>query len=294
MKFTLSLFLAHLSMAVAMPAFAALNDIFPNDFYALPAGRGTATAYLYERQQVGTYAKGRQVGDFQGNSMIAALRLSRYYTVGDWKLAPVLVASAADLQLAGASIPSTVDKHRSGWGDLRLGGTAWIIDNPQSRHFLALNLMTVWPTGGYDKRELANPGENRRRQALTLGWIRGLTGNLTLDLSPEIAWYGANKESFPGGVEVKQERTLSLTGYLRYRFNPQWHAFVGGQLNEDGKTRINGVDQDNPIQGRRIFAGGSYVFDPDNTVNLRWATDHSVTTGLKTDNEFTLRWVHGF
>jgi hypothetical protein len=294
MKLKQPLFLAPLTMALAMPAFAALNDIFPNDFYALPAGRATATAYLYERQQVGTYAKGRQVGDFQGKSMIAALRVSRYYTVGGWKLAPVVVISAADLQLAGTSIPASVDKHRAGWGDLRVGGTAWFIDNPQDRHFLALNLMTVWPTGGYDKRELANAGENRQRQALTLGWIKGLTDNLTFDLSPEIAWYGKNDDSFPGRVVVKQERTLSLTSYLRYRISPQWHAFVGGQLNEDGKTRINGVDQDNPIQGRRLFAGGSYVFDPANTVNLRWATDHSVTSGLKTENEFTLRWVHGF
>jgi hypothetical protein len=294
MKLFPQLLLVHLTMSIAMPAVAALNDIFPNDFYALSAGRGTATTYIYERQQVGPYVKGRQVGDLQGNSTIAALRLSRYYTVGGWKLAPVLVLSAAHLQVAGASVPASVDKHRSGLGDLRLGGTAWIIDNPQDRHFLGLNLMTVWPTGDYDKQELANPSENRRRQALTLGWIKGLTENLTLDLSPEIAWYGTNKESFPGSVEVKQGTTLSLTGYLRYRFSPQWHAFIGGQFNEGGETRVNGVDQDNTIRGQRVFLGGSYVFDPGNILNLRWASDNSVTTGLKTENELTLRWVHGF
>ncbi len=278
----------------ALPASAAVNDLFPNDFYALPEGRSTLTGYLYERKQAGFWAKGQQSGDFQGTNEILALRFNRFYQLGGWKVAPVAVVSASNMRLSGNSVPARVDHHQAGLGDLRLGGTVWFIDQPETRHFLALNLMTVWPTGSYDKNELANAGENRRRQALTLGWIKGLSENLTLDLAPEIAWYGKNTESFPGNVEVKQKQTLSLTGYLRYRFSPQWHGFVGGQLNEGGETRVNGVDLDNPIHGKRVFLGGSYVPDGSNSINFRFARDTALETGLKTEQEFTLRWVLGF
>lgn len=222
------------------------------------------------------------------------MALSRYYDVGGWKVAPTLVLSAADIALAGTSVPGFVDSHRSGMGDLRLGAALWVVDDPQARHFLGLHLMTVWPTGRYDKTELANPGEHRNRHALTLGWIRGLTENLTLELTPELAWYGGNKESFPGNVEVKQHRTLSLTGYLRYRFNPAWQGYVGGQLNEEGERRVNGVERHDPIGGRREFVGGSYALDKDNTLDFRWSADSSVRTGLKTTGELALRWVRRF
>lgn len=63
-----------LLLAQQSPAVAALNDVFPNDFYALPNGRSTATAYLYERRQVGTYDQGQRLGDFRSDSTIAVWR----------------------------------------------------------------------------------------------------------------------------------------------------------------------------------------------------------------------------
>lgn len=273
---------------------AAVNDLLPNDFYALPAGTTSAATYLFDRHQTGTYVNGRQLGEFKIDSTIGAVRLSHTTVAGGWKLGPVMVVSAADIALSGSSAPASVDHRRAGLGDLRIGGTLWFIDQPAARHFLALNLMTLWPTGDYDRRELANAGENRRRHALTLGWIRGLTDNLTLELAPELAWYGSNKESFPGTVEIRQARTLSLTGYLRYRFTSNWQGFVGGQLNEGGETHLNGIAQDNPIEGRRLYLGAIHALDSSNSLNLRYASDTSVRTGLKMTRELLLRWVHNF
>jgi hypothetical protein len=273
---------------------AALNDVFPADFVALPAGKGTAVYYLYDRQQDANWVHGRQVGDLHVGSTIAAARFTRYYDLGGWKVAPVMVLSASDISLSGSSVPAGVDRDGSGWGDLRFGTTAWFIDDHDNRHFLALNLALVVPTGSYDKHEIANAGENRYRSALTLGWIKALGENLTLDLTPELAWYGSNDEGFPGRTKSKQSHTVSLTSYLRYRFSPDWQGFVGGQANEGGAMTVNGVDLDNPIRGRRLFAGGRYAVDKSNAINLRWATDNAVANGLKTSREVALRWVKVF
>ena len=271
---------------------AALNDVFPADFTALAAGKGTAVFYLYDRQQDANWVNGRQVGDLHVGSTIVAARFTRYYNLGGWKVAPVMVLSAGEISLSGNSVPARVERERFGWGDLRFGTTAWFIDDPDNRHFLALNLALIVPSGQYSKHEIANSGENRYRSALTLGWIRGLTENLTLDLTPELAWYGSNDEGFPGQTKSKQSHTVSLTSYLRYRFSPDWQGFVGGQVNEGGAMTVNGVNQDNPIRGRQLFAGGRYVVNKNNAINLRWATDNAVENGLKTSHEVALRWVN--
>lgn len=282
------------SLLLVAPSRAALNDLFPTDFFALEEGHGTVTGYLFDRRQVGTYVNGRQVGDLRIDASVMALRVSRTFVVGGWKVAPVAVVSGAEARLAGASVPTTVSRHVAGFADFRIGGTIWLIDRPAERHYLALNLAAVLPTGKYESGELLNIGENRRRHAVTLGWVRGLGKNLTLELSPEVAWYGSNTANFPGTVRLDQEPTLSLTGYLTYRLSPSWSAFVGGQLNEGGALTYDGVPQDNPIHGRRYYLGGTWQLNRIHILNLRVAEDASVQNGLQTTRDIALRWMIRF
>lgn len=281
-------------LAWAGQAGAALNDVFPADFVALPEGRGTTTFYLFDRRQDGPWAKDQQVGELSVDSAIGAVRFNRFYRLGGWKVSPILVVSGVGMAFSGRSVPPGVSRERSGLADLRVGGTVWLIDAPESRHYLGLNLMTVWPSGRYQGSEIANPGENRRRHSLMLGWVKGLGDDLTLDLTPELAWYGDNDDGYPGNVRVTQRRTASLTAYLRYRFSADWQGFIGWQANEGGETRVNGADQHNPIHGRREFIGGRYVVDKDHSLNLRLAHDRSVANGLRTAREVALRWVWAY
>ena len=221
-------------MLTVMPAHAAVNDVFPADFTALPEGRTVATYYAYDRHQQGTWVNGQRTGDLDVSSSIAALRLSSSYRLGTLKISPVAVFSAADTDFSGRVVPSSVTPRRSGLGDLKVGATAWFIEVPEARRYLGLNLMTVWGTGRYDGHELANIGENRRRQALTLGWIEGIGKYWTIEPSPEVAWYGTNKAGFPGNVRVDQSRMESVAGYVRRRFSPALEGFIGFQANEGG------------------------------------------------------------
>ncbi len=279
------------SLFFSVLASAALSDVFPTDFVALPTGQMTASLYLIESKQAGTWSNGHRLGDAQLSATVAAARFSRYYRIGEFKVAAVFVLSSLDMALSGNTIPANVTRNRSGLGDLRLGGTVWLIDDVENRHYLGLNLMEIFPSGRYDSHELANPGENRRRQGLMLGWIKGLSDNFTVEATPELAWYGSNSANYPGSVRLDQHRSVSLTTYLRYRFAPQWYGFVGAQVNEGGETALNGHAQNNPIHGRRFYLGGTYILDKDNGINLRLARDDSPLTGLKTTQEIALRWI---
>lgn len=285
--------LALLSSAYAMTADASLNDVMPSDFVALPAGHGVTTTYLYDRHQEGTWSKGQRQGNLVADSQIVGLRLSRFYEVGGITVSPVAVAGFTASDLSG-TLPSWVARHRSGFADVRFGLTGWFINDATNRHYLGLNLMTFWPSGRYENRELANAGENRRRHALTLGWIKGLGNAWTVELSPELGWYGAVDRSFPGNVKMLQSRTVSLTGYLRHRFTPSLEGFVGMQANEGGETTLNGIPQNNPIHGRRSYVGGTWTVSPGNRLTLRYGEDDSVTTGVKTTHEIVARWVHWY
>jgi hypothetical protein len=283
--------LALLMSAYAMAAGAALNDVMPGDFVALSAGRGVTTTYLYDRHQEGTWSKGMRQGNLVADSQVVGLRLSRFYEVGGVTVSPVAVAGFTATNLSG-TLPAWVSHHRSGFADMRFGLTGWFINDATSRHYLGLNLMTFWPSGRYENSEIANPGENRRRQALTLGWIKGLGHGWTVELTPELAWYGTTDRSFPGNVKMEQSRTVSLTGYVRHRFTPALEGFVGMQANEGGETKLNGIPQNNPIHGRRSYVGGTWTVNAGNLLTLRYGEDDSVTTGVKTTHEIVARWVH--
>ncbi|HEX5393541.1 MAG TPA: transporter [Rhodocyclaceae bacterium] len=272
---------------------AAVNDPMPTDFVALPEGRSTLATYWYDRHQDGTWVKGQRRGDLTGDSQVAALRYSRYYQFSGIKIAPVAVLGFTEADVSG-TLPAGIHRHRSGFGDIRLGATAWMIDDPAHRHYLGINVTTLWPSGRYENRELVNPGENRRRQVFMLGWIKGLGDSWTVEATPELAWYSDTDRSYPGNVQLKQSRTASFTSYLRYRFNPTLEGFVGYQANEGGETTLNGIAQNNPIHGRRHFVGGNWTVDADNRINLRYGADDSVYSGLKTTQELTARWLRLF
>ena len=207
---------------------AAVNDLYPTDFYGVAEGHGTIAGYVFDRKQIGNYVNGRHLGEIAITSHIGALRMSRCFSLAGWKVAPVMVISGAEAELSGRSVPHGIATHASGYADLRIGGTIGLIDEPRERNFLAINVATVWPTGQYEKSALLNIGENRRRQALTLGWVKGFGKDLTLELSPEWAWYQSNTEACPGNVQFDQRRGGDGPGErLRRVDRAQAHRVVG-------------------------------------------------------------------
>jgi hypothetical protein len=277
----------------ALASHAAVNDVMPGDYFPLQPGMTTLTVYAYDREFQGPYAGGRQAYDGRIDSTVLALRAARIFQVGDTTLAGVAVLPWSDSRVSPAPLATALGAQAKGLSDLRLGLTAWLINDKATANYFGISGMLIAPTGDYDARQVLNAGENRWRYVLSAGWQKDITPRFLVELSPEIAFYGDNND-YTGNRKLEQHSSVALTGYLRWRVTPAWHVHVGGQVNRGGETRINGVDQRDPANNERVMAGMSWFLPEQQQVILRVARDTEIDNGFCTGREILLRYQKGF
>lgn len=285
--------LAILALASAMPAQAAVNDIFPGDFAALPEGADAVTLYFYHREFDGLYARGEKRAPGTVRSDVAALRWVRYGRLGGFKVAPIAVLPASVSRVEDGPLRPALGARAEGFGDLRLGASLWLIDRPESGDFLGVTAMLMPPTGAYRSGQVLNAGENRWKATLNLGWVGKPAPGWTFDVSPEIVWHGSN-EDYAGGRHLDQRPAWALTGYLRYHPRPALQLFAGAQANGGGETRIGGIPQDNEARNTRQYLGAAWSPAPGNQLAIRYGRDSAIRNGLLNRHELSLRLVRVF
>ena len=268
--------------AIATPCVAAVNDVLPSDYAAHPEGVSSASFYYFDRTQSGPYNNGRKTADWKLSSRISAVRLGHTLKIAGMTTNFGIVLPYSDGNLSGAGIPASVRRSTGGMADSRAGVAVWFYNDKELRRYLAANATLIFPSGSYDAKESLNIGENRTRSVLSLGWIHGFGDSITLDVTPEIAWYGDNT-SYLGNKRLEQAPTYALTAYLRYQFTPEWRAFIGYQTNQGGETRVNGVAMNDATNSDRMYLGGTYRISPATFADLRY------TQGLNFVNGFVLR-----
>lgn len=276
------------------PAEAAVNDVFPADYVAAPAQSSSVALYLYDRRLAGPYADGRRLLEGGGDSQVAALRVVHTVDVKGVKVAPMAVLSWGNIEFSPPPL-NRLAAEASAFGDLRLGATSWLIDRPDERHWLGLTAIAILPTGTYHTGQPVNiMAENRYRLVIGGGWIHPLLGrDVLLEVSPEAAWYGRNG-SYLGNHELTQSPTAALTTYLRYRPWPALHLHAGWQGNWGGQTRIDGVDQHNAPNNRRLMAGMTVIAGEGTQLIVRYASDTHIDNGFRQKSEFSLRIYRNF
>ncbi len=171
-------YIASAAWIISSAATAAVNDIYPTDFVALPNGSLNVTVYAGHQKASGPYADGvRSAGEVNINQVV--VRASRIFSVGQnnqYAWAPVVVLSQADLNGNVALSNPTFGGGARGMGDLRLGNAFWFhIDRP-NRTYGLIGLFAILPTGDYDSSKILNVGENRMRYVLTAGWMQPIGG----------------------------------------------------------------------------------------------------------------------
>lgn len=279
---------ALLAMMTGGVAHAAVNEVFPADYTALPEGTLTTTYYLFHREFSGPYANDKQLMGGNLRSDLAALRMVKFLKAGDYTVAPMMVLPVSDIHASGASLPARVGDKASGFGDLRLGTTLWLINEPAKRHYFGVTGILFAPTGAYRSDRVLNIGENRWKFALNMGWIGALSEKWTLDLAPEFIWYGSN-DNYAKGAKLEQKTSLAFTAYLRHHLGPSTQLFVGGQLNDGGETVLNGTAQRNEVENPRFYLGLTHLLSATSQVVARYGRDTAIHSGFKTDHEFALR-----
>jgi hypothetical protein len=283
-----------LASACASSAFSAVNDVLPADYFPLATGSSTLAVYAYDRQASGYYARGQKEAEGHLDTRILALRAGHFFEIAGQSVSMVAVLPWAQADSEPEALAAKFGQRASGLGDLRLGATGWLVSDRNSGQYLGVTALVSLPTGHYERKQILNIGENRHKATLSLGWIQPLNPSLNLDLTPEVAWFGANPD-YLNGSRLTQKLSYALTGYLRYRATPNWQFHVGGQLNYGGANRINGVDQQNPPDNSRAMLGATFLSnDRQHQWVIRLAQDTQIKNGFKAETELLLRYLRMF
>lgn len=272
----------------------AINDVFPTDYVANKSGDITTTLYFKESDGNGYYHNSEKLINDSVAITTQALRLGYTTKFFEYTTALVAVGSYAKTEFKGSVVEAIYPQTTSGIGDIRLGITTWLINNPSEMEYFAITPMVSLPSGTYDSSHAINIGENRYKGTLSAGYVNRFMNNdmgeLFLELSPELAIYGNNDNA--QGQKIEQKPSYSLTGYLRYRPVPMMGIFTGYQINHGGETILNGVEQnDQPNNTRFMFGGALFLYGTQ--IIVRQARDTHLQSGFKTGDETTVRlqWI---
>lgn len=272
----------------------AINDVFPTDYVANKSGDITTTLYFKESDGNGYYHNSEKLINDSVAITTQALRLGYTTKFFGYTTALVAVGSYAKTEFKGSVVEAIYPQTTSGIGDIRLGITTWLINNPSEMEYFAITPMVSFPTGAYDSSRAINIGENRYKGTLSAGYVNRFMNNnigeLFLELSPELAIYGDNNDA--RGKKIEQNPSYALTSYLRYRPIPIAGIFTGYQINRGGETILNGIEQNDQLKNTRFMLGGA-IFLYGTQIIFRHARDTHIQSGFKTSDETTIRvqWI---
>jgi hypothetical protein len=276
-----------LSGLFMQPAVGAVNDVVPGDYYPPTDGITVLSVYGFHAEHDGPYVNGSKVLEGNITSQTGVLRAVRGFELGGTIFSAVAVLPWIHAR-ADPTAASLLGQHTSGLSDARLGVTAWLINNKESATYLGVTNMLVAPTGHHNKTQILNAGDHRWKYILAGGLQKDLSKKLILELSPELVFYETNNQ-YNNGKRHEKDPSYALTSYLRYRYRPDLHFHVGGQLNGGGKTRVDGVESDS-AENTRATVGATLFLPERRQVILRYAKDLDIETGYKNQGEFLLRY----
>jgi hypothetical protein len=277
-------------------ASAAVNEIYPTDFVALPPGSVNVTIYSAHQKIRGTYTDGvRSVVPREISANQLGLRVSRTFSVGEnqqYAWVPVAVLTYTDLN-TNAALAAIRASDISGLGDLRVGNAFWFhIDRP-NRTYGLISLFASFPTGDYNTSRTLNVAENRMRYIVSAGWMQPIGGKWLIDISPEIAVYGED-DRYMATLVRTQDTSYALTTYLRYRQSDVWQFYGGAQINRGGAVQVGGTELTGAPNNTRMYLGSMLFTSPKQQWQLRYSRDVQIDNGMRSEGEISLRYLVSF
>ncbi len=294
----ISIFRKHFARGAAASALAAaavLNpahalDVDPGDYTALPAGTNLAIVYYQHAQRNALYANGNKVpGNNKLDSDIGLLRMVHFTEIGGYIVDPQFILPFGQLKAKGDLGP--VLGKNSGVGDLLVGATLWFNKPSDKTHFGITPFLSL-PTGQYNKNDPLSIGENRVKLILNAGYITPLTEKLLLDVIGDVTLFGKN-DDVVGGT-MKQKAQYQFQSYLRYQLSGTTDLRGGISYTTGGKTRINGVDQNNKTETFKFNVGFAHFLSPTQQVLATVGRDSSVENGFRENARLNLRFLQVF
>lgn len=270
-------------------SFAAVNDVFPTDYFSLPDNTNVATLYTYDKELTGPYAHSTPRTSDHLSMQIKALRLSHFVDVLGYRSAITYVGGYYQEKGIGNILGAYGSAN--GNADTRLGYTLWPYF--KNGEHIALSTMITLPNGEYSPDKVLNVGENRRKYTFSTAWVKPIVPKIFfVDTTLEYAKYGTNNDYFNGvtkHLKLDQADSYALTSYARYRPLSDFEIYLGYQINKGGKTYINDISQNNPPNTQKEMLGVTWNIFPKTALTLRYGHENAIDNGFKTNKEIAGR-----
>ncbi len=199
----------------------------------------------------------------------------------------------------GTVFEEQLEVKRSGLGDMRLRFSTMLRGAPalspkefaahKPKTLIGVTLSVIVPTGQYDPRRLVNIGSNRWAFKPEVG-ISKPFGKWNVEFAGG-GWFFTENSNFFGGVRRRQEPLLSLQAHTSYMIKPRmWVAFSGTYF-RGGRTKINGVANNDAQSNSRIGATFAYPFKKRQSLKFAWMK--GVTTRFGGDiSSYSVGWQY--
>jgi hypothetical protein len=274
-----------LFLILFQPALAALNDIYPGDYLAAPAGTNALVVYAYDRSLEGPYRAGQNTGAQARNSNTLIILGATYFNIHETRVA--LSASAGRSRQSTADNSATTRDTVWGTTDPKVSVTAWPLQTDQNS--LAVNLAHVFPWGSYNAAAAQNIGQNRHRSAISLSWAHFFSQNFRAEATAELAFFQSNKDN-PSGA-LRQKRAEALTAFGTYKLTPTVSPYLGYQWNTGGEIAVGAGPYGGEDRFQRAFLGVRVGLPQDQILHIRGSRDTEKLTGLRLNREITVKWT---
>jgi len=285
--------ICHLALAaVALPlAVSTANaaDFNARDFFSAPAGTLLHVNYL-------PLTRADEFRSPLGNDNNAKLAVTGlvhrqvwFREIGGVLTTPQFVVPLLDINVRGPGAAQRTSQ--TGIGDPQVGGTVFLVNNPDSRTFMGwLNLVTL-PVGKYDRNDPgASPGNNRWELHSALNFTRGVGEKWVLESALEVQAYGKNDDYL--GMDLKQDPLVRVQSFASYDLAPGTSTALRLVYAEGGKLKLAG----NALAGTRqryVQLGFEFAhqINPKNGVMFSF-NRHIEARNTFLQNDLLLRWVH--
>lgn len=287
----LSCKLALMSLPWALCGMASAAEIAtdPGDYAALPPGVDLGIVYYQHTERNAFYSRGDRVpGPFKLKTDIGLLRYVHFTKLGDYVIDPQII-----VPFGSVSLKEPASESASGVGDPMLGGTLWLLNQPERKQWFGLSAFASVPLGNYEARKGGvNMGQNRWKGIFHAGYVTGLGEHFMLDVILETAVYGKNDDY--AGQTLKQDDSYSAQAHLRYLVSPQTHLALSYFHDIGGETRLNGVAQHDRMNNNRLLATFATFVAPDLQLQVQGGQALNVENGWKESSRLNLRMVKVF
>ncbi len=152
------------------------------------------------------------------------------------------------------------------------------------------------PTGEYDAERTiglnTNPGENRVRGALQMGYSHRLTDQIDWMVASDVAFFGDNDDyigSNPVAGSLEQRPLFSAQTALSYRFNKAFSLSLSYLYHEGGTIRTQFSDWSNGLRVHRYLLTGLLALPFGGRLSLEYGGDLQTENGFFEDHRLMIR-----